>query len=110
MGYHRKLKVWQSSQMLAEAVYRSTQKFPRHETFALVAQMRRASSSISANIAEGSGKLGDREMARFLRIARGSASELDSHIDLSRRLGYLTAEEERSLLKNVIDVQRMLFT
>jgi four helix bundle protein len=48
-------------------------------------------------------------MARFLRIARGSASELDSHIDLSRRLGYITCEDERLLLREVIRVQRMLF-
>jgi len=109
MGYHRNLAVWLLSQRLAEAIYRVTESFPRHEQFGLVAQMRRACSSISANIAEGTGKLGDREMARFLRMARGSASELDSHIDLARRLGYITFEQEKPLLRAVLRIQRMLF-
>jgi len=109
MGYHRNLLVWQLSQELAEAIYRATERFPRHEQFGLTAQMRRSCSSISANVAEGTGKLGDRELARFLRIARGSASELDSHIDLARRLGYLRYEEESALLKIVLRIQRMHF-
>jgi four helix bundle protein len=109
MGYHRNLLVWQLSQDLTEAIYRATEKFPRHEQFGLTAQMRRAGSSISANVAEGTGKLGDRELARFLRIARGSSSELDSHIDLARRFGYLTEPEETALLKKVLRIQRMLF-
>jgi len=109
MGYHRNLAVWQLSQQLAEAVYQITARFPKHEVYGLAAQMRRACSPISANIAEGSGKLGDREPARYLRIARGSASELDSHVDLARRLEYISAREEEPLLLGVIRVQRMLF-
>lgn len=109
MGYHRNLAVWQLSQSLVEGIYRVTARFPKHEQFGLTSQMRRASSSISANIAEGTGKLGDKEMARFLKIARGSASELDSHIDLARRLGHLSLEEEAQLLKAVIQIQRKLY-
>jgi len=109
MGYHRNLAVWQLSQSLVEGIYRVTTRFPKHEQFGLTSQMRRASSSISANIAEGTGKLGDKEMARFLKIARGSASELDSHIDLARRLGYLSLEEEAQLLKAVLQIQRKLY-
>jgi four helix bundle protein len=109
MGYHRKLAVWQLSQKLAAEVSRLTRTFPPYERYELSSQMRRACSSISANIAEGTGKLGDRELARYLRIARGSASELDSHIDLARRLGYLTAAQEKPLLDSVLRIQRMLF-
>lgn len=109
MGYHRSLKVWQVSQGLAEQIYRITQGFPNHERFGLTSQMRRACSSISANVAEGSGRLGDRELMRYLKIARGSAAELDSHIDLAFRLQYLNRAEAADLLSRVLYVQRMLF-
>jgi four helix bundle protein len=92
MGYHRTLAVSHLSQSLVEGICRVTTRFPKHEQFGLTSQMRRAGTSISANIAEDMGKLGNKEMARFLKIARGSASELDSHIDLARRLGYLSPE------------------
>ncbi len=93
--------------MVLEA-YRATENFPKSEMYGLTGQIRRASVSIPANIAEGCGRNGDTEFARFLQIAMGSASELEYHLLVSRDLGYLPASEYEVLLKDVIEVKRML--
>lgn len=87
----RNLKVWEKSHQLALAVYKATSTFPRHELYGLTSQIRRACASIPANIAEGCGRSGDAELARFLQIAMGSASELEYHLLLARDLGFLSA-------------------
>jgi len=73
----RKLTVWEKSHRLTLAIYRITESFPDTERYGLISQMRRASASIPTNIAEGSGRGSDAELARFLQIAMGSASELE---------------------------------
>ncbi len=72
----RQLQVWEKGHGLTLAVYRATAAFPGTEMYGLTSQVRRAAASVAANIAEGCGWGGDPEMARFLRIAMGSASEL----------------------------------
>jgi len=72
----RKLKVWEKSHHLTLAVYKATALFPKDELYGLTSQIRRSGVSIAANIAEGCGRAGDAEFARFLQIAMGSASEL----------------------------------
>lgn len=104
----RKLKVWEKSHELTLAIYKATSSFPDHELFGLTSQMRRAATSISANIAEGCGRSGEPELARFLRIALGSASELEYHIILSTDLSYLNKSIANNLIKQVTDVKRML--
>ena len=89
MKDYRKLKVWEKSHKLALEVYKATLEFPKTEVYGLVSQMRRAASSIPSNIAEGSGRGGDAELARFLRIAMGSASELKYQLLLARDLKYV---------------------
>ena len=81
---------------------------PRTETYGLTSQVRRASSSICANLAEGCGRDGDAELARFCNIARGSASELEYHLLLARDLQFLQAEEHDHLANATIEVKRML--
>ncbi len=103
----RSLIVWQRSHAMTLRVYRETQSFPKAELFGLTSQLRRNCSSISANIAEGSGR-GGREFARFLTIASGSASETEYHLILARDLGYLSAECYQSLNTDVEEVKRML--
>ena len=83
MGDHRKLKAWQAARVLAGDTYRITRSFPSDERFGLTTQARRAATSIMANLAEGCGRNGDRELLRFVRIAQGSAAELDSHFILA---------------------------
>ena len=77
---------------LVENVYRATRSFPKEEIFGLTAQMRRAAISVPANIAEGAARSGTRELARFVSIAVASLSELDTHIEIARRLGYLAED------------------
>ena len=84
------LKAWQSAQALALATYRVTAGWPAHERFGLIAQVRRAAVSVSANIAEGSAKRGNREFRRFLDIANGSLAEIQVYLLLAKELGYLT--------------------
>jgi four helix bundle protein len=104
----RKLKVWERAHALSLAVYKATSTFPQEELFGLTSQLRRAAVSVPANIAEGCGRSGGPELARFLRIALGSASELEYHIILSTDLCYLNKSASQHLLKHVTDVKRML--
>jgi len=104
----RKLKVWQKSHLLTLKVYEVTRKFPKDETYGLTAQMRKSSSSIPTNIAEGCGRGGDTEFARFLQIAMGSASELEYELILSRDLHYLSLNEYEDLQQDTVEVKRML--
>ena len=108
MSDFKQLKVWQRAHGVALAVYRSTGTFPPLERFGLVSQMRRAAQSVSANIAESCGRYGDRDQARLLQIAKGSAKEVECHLLLARDLGFLDASECRSIGASVVEVQRML--
>jgi len=85
---HKRLTAWQKAMDLAVLTYTVTQKFPSDERFGLIRQMRRAASSVPANIAEGSARASDREELQFLMVARGSLSELDTFRDLALRLGF----------------------
>ncbi len=90
---HRDLEVWKQGRELALFVYRATASFPVDEKFGLTSQMRRAATSIPANIAEGAGRQSDAELIRFVRIALGSMAELDTFLDLSAELGFLPPED-----------------
>ena len=102
------LRVWAKAHELTVGVYRTTREFPREELFGITSHMRRASSSIGANIAEGCGRRSDGELTRFLHIARGSAVELENHFLLARDLEYLPENKCDQLVKRVDEVQRML--
>jgi four helix bundle protein len=104
----KELRVWQKSHELALVVYESSKSFPREEIFGLTSQIRRAAVSIGANIAEGCGRRSDGEFARFLQIARGSASEVENHLLLARDLKYLAGGKHAELTNRLIEVQRML--
>lgn len=104
----RKLKVWQKAHLLTLKVYEVTRGFPKEEVYGLTAQMRKSSSSIPTNIAEGCGRTGDAEFGRFLQIAMGSASELEYELILSRDLHYLSLNEYEDLQHDTVEVKRML--
>lgn len=104
----RKLKVWERAHQLTLEVYEITARFPREELYGLTSQLRRCSASMGANIAEGCGKEGNRELYRFLQIASGSASELDYHLLLAKDLKYLQENDYSSLDKQLSDFRRML--
>jgi four helix bundle protein len=108
MKDYRHLDVWMKAHKVALAVYEASRGFPKDEIYGLTSQMRRAAVSICANIAEGCGRKSDSELARFLQIARGSASELDYHFLLAHDLKYLSQVEYGELESRVREVQRML--
>jgi four helix bundle protein len=89
-------------------VYKATKEFPREELFGITSQMRRAASSIGANIAEGTGRRSDGELTRYLHIARGSAAELEYHLLLARDLDLLSTAKFDLMRRQVDEVQRML--
>jgi four helix bundle protein len=90
---HTDLDVWKTAIDLAVKIYTTTEELPKQERYGLMAQMRRAASSIASNIAEGEGRETRRETRRFLLIARGSLKELETQLIICRRLRYLEASE-----------------
>lgn len=89
IGTHRELRIWREAMALAEMVYQVIAHFPDSERFGLVAQMRRAAVSVPANVAEGAARSSSKEFANFLSFARGSLAELETQIELARRLGFV---------------------
>lgn len=104
----RDLKVWEKSHQLTLAVYRATSGFPKEETYGLTSQIRRCCVSISANIAEGCGRGTDAELAQFLQVAMGSASELEYYLMLAHELDLLDGSNYERLAAEVTEVKRML--
>lgn len=104
----RELKVWEKAHILTLAIYKVTQSFPKEEVYGLTSQMRRSAASIPANIAEGCGKGSEIDLARYMQISMGSASELEYHLLLAKDLSYLEAEKYENLNYSVIEVKKML--
>ena len=102
------LHVTTAARATIRAVYATTATFPAAERFGLTSQMRRAAISIGSNIAEGAGRGGDREFARFIRIARGSAHELEFQVLAATDLGLLEPSDSQALLSSLAEVSRML--
>jgi len=105
---HRDLIVWQKSMDLVVLVYKATEGFPRHELYGLTSQIRRAASSVPANIAEGQGRRSKTEFRQFLGNARGSLLELDTHLELALRLNYLTPTQYGRINEQLVEVSRIL--
>ena len=104
----RELKVWRKAHELTLAVYQITASFPREELYGLTAQLRRAGSSIAANLAEGCGRNGNAELARFCSMAMGSASELEYHLLLARDLKLIRPQDYDALDQRATELKRML--
>ena len=105
---YRDLDVWKRSMDLMVDVYALTRQFPRSELYGLIDQIRRAASSVPANIAEGNGRLYRREYAHHVSIARGSVEELSTFLEIAQRLGYVTEAQVAPLIKRAEDISRML--
>ena len=95
---YRDLRVWQQGMAIAEACYNLTRRYPKEELFGLTSQIRRAATSVPANIAEGHGREGRGEFIQFLRISQGSLKELETHLLLSVRVGLAKADWVAQLL------------
>lgn len=108
MRNFRTWKVWRNSKTLVKEVYEITAVFPETEKFGLTNQIRRASVSIPANIAEGAGRRTDKDFRSFLFIALGSAFELETLIDLSLDLSYIQKASYANIQEKINHVQRQL--
>lgn len=109
-AYHRKLQVWQRSMSLVEVVYRLTKDFPKEELYGLTSQLRRASVSIPANIAEGNGRSSRREYAHFISIAFGSAREIDTLMELVERQRLARPDDIAECRSLLDEICRMLYS
>ena len=105
---YQDLLVWQKAIDLVVEAYRATAVFPKSETYGLVSQIRRAATSIPANIAEGYGRGSRKEYVQFLVIAQGSLKEVETHFIVAERLSYLTPAQPKRLLSQTDEIGRML--
>jgi four helix bundle protein len=104
----RKLDVWTRAHQLTLTVYKATKTFPKEEVFGLTSQTRRCCVSIEGNIAEGCGRGGKQEFARFLQMALGSASELECHLLIARDLNLLEGKTHLALQSEAEGIKKML--
>ena len=102
------LDVWKESQNLAVQIYGITKNFPKDEMFAMTSQVRRAATSVSANIAEGFGRTSSNDKVHFYTMAYGSLLEVKSFLYLAERLGYINNEALDSVLAQIISCQRLI--
>src|SRR5688572_8513580 len=102
------LNIWVKSHSLTLRIYSATQSFPKEEMFGLISQMRRSSSSIPTNIAEGCGRNSNPDFKRFLTIATGSSSELEYQLILARDLKYLPESNFKELTNDLIEIRKMI--
>ncbi|MCW0046427.1 four helix bundle protein [Brevundimonas sp. BT-123] len=105
---HRDLDVWKLSLDWVEAVYRCSASWPSDERVGLISQVRRAAVSVAANIAEGAGRKGTGEFIQFIGVARGSLAEVETHLLIAGRLGYLTPDQLQPLFAEMERIGRML--
>jgi four helix bundle protein len=108
MRNYRDLQVWTRAHNLTLELYRVSRGFTREELYGITSQLRRAAVSIGANLAEGCGRRSSAELARFVRIAMGSASELDYHLLLSRDLGLMNVDDFTRAANELTEVRKML--
>lgn len=104
----RNLKVWEKSHRLTLDVYKTTKTFPKDELYGLTSQVRRSTSSIPTNIAEGCGRGSDADFKRFLQYAFGSASETEYLLLLAADLNYIDAGKINTLHASIQEVKKML--
>src|SRR3990170_6405380 len=108
MKSHKDLDVWKDGIQLVKAVYLATSGYPKEEMYGLTAQMRRAAVSVVSNIAEGAARQGNKEFVQFLYIALGSASELDTQIEVSREIGLGDTKELLAVQQKLESISKMI--
>lgn len=102
------LTVWQESQLFAVDIYKTTKTFPKDEIFAMTSQLRRAASSISANIAEGFGRSSINDKLHFYTMAYGSLLEVKNFLYLAEKIGYINKHDLDNLIQHSISCQKLI--
>lgn len=108
MANFKDLLVWQKSIDLVTEVYKITSNFPSNEKYELVRQLRKSAISIPSNIAEGNSRRSAADYSQFIKIARGSAAELETQIIISKNLKFIDKEKHDALILKVIEISKML--
>lgn len=108
MQSYRELIVWQKGIELVTEIYALTMKFPKEEIYGLTSQMRRSAVSIPSNIAEGYARKHSKEYIQFVRIAYGSGAELETQLEITKKLNFATPEEIERVEKLLIEIMKML--
>ena len=104
----KKQVIWQRSHTLTLEIYKATKSFPKEELYGLTSQIRRAIVSVPTNIAEGCGRRTNAELANFLKIASGSASEVEYELLIAKELEYITADQYNSWTQEICEIRSML--
>ena len=105
---YKELEIYNRSYQIALSIHELTRTFPETEKYDLTSQIRRASKSISTNIAEGFGRKSKEEFKRFLKISLGSCNEIQVHLDFCKDLKYITEKEYEKLYKESIEIGKMI--
>ena len=105
---HKQLDVWNSAMELCVDAFRATESFPKEQRFCLTDQIRRAALSVPSNIAEGAARQTKKEFTHFLHMAQGSLSELDTQLEVARRLDYLKPDDWKGLDSRVERIDKMI--
>ncbi len=103
----KQLQIWQKGMEIVKLVYSLTGKFPQEELYGLTSQVRRASVSIPANIAEGFKRFHNKEYIQFLHVTLGSAAELETELLIARELGYISEDELNELSEKIDHLSKM---
>ena len=106
---HENLEIWLNSRLLVSDIYLLSAQFPKFELYVLTSQMRRAAISVPSNIAEGAARKSTKEFIRFLLIASGSLSELETQMYLSVDLGYIIKEDVTELRRKILILRRQIY-
>lgn len=104
----RELKIWQRGIELSVMIYEISNNFPSEERFGLCSQLRRAGVSVPSNIAEGSSRNSPKEFVRYLSIASGSCAEVETQLEIAKRLGFVNEEQLASPLNETREIQKMI--
>jgi four helix bundle protein len=107
-GY-RDLLVWQKAINLVAMIYTAAKHFPKNEMYGLTNQMQRCAVSIPSNIAEGHGRSSNNDFRRFLYISLGSLAELDTQLEIAKRISYIELEESKSIDEKISQIRKMLY-
>ena len=110
LSNYKDLTVWQKTRIFVKTIYQATSSFPKNELYGLTSQIRRASISIGANIAEGYARASRKEYIQFLMIAYASATETEALLLLATDLGYIKEESSEELIRDLNELIRMLYS
>lgn len=108
MRNFRKYEIWHRAIALTKEIYKMTESYPNHEKFGIISQMRRAGVSIASNIAEGASRSTEKDFARFLEIALGSAFEVETQLIISVEIDFIGEEQSNRLLSELSILQKQI--